>query len=126
MIGINIQQPWADMLVNGDKTVETRSYHIPEKYIGETLAVIETPGKKGKFKSRIIGTITFSHSFKYNDKNEWISDYNRHKVNEDNKNYGWNDSKNKYGWVVSNVTKLENPVDPPKKRGIIFVNGCKL
>lgn len=126
MVGINIQQPWADMLINGDKTVETRSYHIPEKYIGETLAVIETPGKKGKFKSRIIGTITFSHSFKYSDKNEWISDYNRHKVNETNKDYGWNDSKNKYGWVVSNVTKLENPVDPPKKRGIIFVNGCKL
>lgn len=126
MTGINIQTPWSKLLIDGEKAVETRSYHLPEKYMGETLALIETPGKRGKFKSRIIGTITFSHSFKYPDKQSWIDDYNRHKVSEDDKDYGWNDTKQKYGWVVSNITKLENPVDPPAKRGIIFVNGCKL
>lgn len=126
MTGINIQTPWSKLLIDGEKTVETRSYHIPEKYMGETLALIETPGKRGKFKSRIIGTITFSHSFKYPDKQSWIDDYNRHKVSEDDQDYGWKYYKDKYGWVVSNVTKLENPLDPPTKRGIIFVSGCKL
>ena len=64
MTGINIQTPWSELLINGDKSVETRSYPLPEKYMGEELALIETPGRYGRFKARIIGTITFSHSFK--------------------------------------------------------------
>ena len=65
MIGINIQAPFAELLINLEKCVETRTYPLPLKYEGEELALIETPGKTGKFKARIIGTITFSHSFKY-------------------------------------------------------------
>jgi hypothetical protein len=26
--------------------------------------------------------------------------------------------------VVSNIVKFDDPVDPPKKRGIIFASGC--
>lgn len=126
MTGINIQSPWAELLVNGLKTVETRSYHLPEKYIGEPLALIETPGKSGKFKSRIIGVITFSHSFQYPDKESWIEDYCRHKVEDGNILYGWNDKKSKYGWVVSDVVKLESPIQPPQKRGIVFTKNCKI
>lgn len=124
MIGINIQSPWSSLLINGVKSVETRTYHLPEKYIGEELALIETPGKKGKFKSRIIGTITFSHSFKYPDKQAWIDDYNRHKVEDNNEDYGWIENKPKYGWVVSDIKKFDNPISPPKKRGIVFTKNC--
>ena len=55
MTGINIQSPWSRLLIEGDKCVETRSYPIPEKYVGEDLGLIETPGKDGDFKARIIG-----------------------------------------------------------------------
>lgn len=126
MVGINIQTPWSKLLIDGEKAVETRSYHLPEKYMGETLALIETPDKKGKFKSRIIGTITFSHSFKYPDKQSWIDDYNRHKVNENDKDYGWKDDKPKYGWVVSNINKFDKPLVAPLKKGIIFTTNCDL
>ena len=102
MIGINIQYPWSELLINLDKCVETRTYPLPEKYEGEELALIETPGKIGKFKARIIGTITFSHSFKYENMQEWISDYNRHRVEQDSL-FGWNEDKDKYGWVVSQI-----------------------
>lgn len=124
MTGINIQAPWAELLVDGYKSVETRSYHIPQKYIGEELAIIETPGKKGKFKSRIIGTITFSHSFKYPDKQAWVDDYNRHKVTETDTLYGWHEDKPKYGWVVSRIKKYDNPIEAPRKKGIIFTTNC--
>ena len=80
MTGINIQTPWSELLINEVKSVETRSYHLPEKYVGEELALIETPGRYGRFKARIIGTITFSHSFKYPDQKAWQDDYNRHCV----------------------------------------------
>lgn len=126
MTGINIQTPWSELLINGDKSVETRSYHLPEKYMGEELALIETPGRYGRFKARIIGTITFSHSFKYPDQKAWQHDYNRHCVETNDPLYNWKDDKPKYGWVVSKVKKFKNPVDITKRKGIIFTTGLKL
>ena len=120
MTGINIQTPWSILLINNDKVVETRSYPLPAKYAGEELALIETPGKSGRFKSRIIGTITFSHSFKYESRNEWLNDYYRHLVDQHDENYGWKYYKPKYGWVVSNITKYNEPLNINCRKGIIF------
>ena len=125
MIGLNIQCPWAYSLIIGNKCVETRTYVLPEKYEGEELALIETPGKSGRFKARVIGTITFSHSFRYNDENEWREDYNRHLVQEDDPIYGWN-SKDKYGWVVSNVLKFKETQTAPDRKGIIFTHNVNV
>ena len=124
MTGINIQSPWSHLLINGEKCVETRSYPLPEKYEGEELALIETPGKYGDFKARIIGTITFSHSFKYPDEQSWIDDFNRHLVSGQHDIFGWYENKEKYGWVVSNVNKFDEPQPAPENKGIIFTNGC--
>lgn len=126
MIGLNIQAPWSILLINGQKSVETRSYRLPQRLEGVELAIIGTPGKSAKFKSRIIGTITFSHSFKYPDKESWKGDYQRHRVEEDDRDYGWNENKPKYGWAVSDIKKFEKPIDPPKRRGIIFTLGCNI
>jgi hypothetical protein len=126
MTGINIQTPWSELLINGVKSVETRSYHLPEKYLGEELALIETPGRYGRFKARIIGTITFSHSFKYPHQKAWQDDYNRHCVAVDDPIYNWKDDKPKYGWVVSKVTKFDKPLDIRKRKGIIFTSGIQL
>jgi hypothetical protein len=123
MIGINIQYPWSELLINENKCVETRSYPLPTKYIGETLALIETPGKHGKFEARIIGTIVFSHSFKYDSYQEWISDHNRHLVQTTDPLFGWN-TKPKYGWVVCQINKFDQPILAPKRKGIIFTNDC--
>lgn len=120
MNGINIQAPWSSLLINGSKSVETRSYPLPKKYEGVPLALIETPGNNRKFKSRIIGTITFSHCFQYENENDWNNDYNRHKVPASSSLYGWENNKPKYGWVVSHITKFTQPLDAPKKRGIVF------
>jgi hypothetical protein len=126
MTGLNIQAPWSNLLINGLKTVETRMYALPKKYEGVELAVVETPGKSAKFKSRIIGTITFSHSFQYPDKESWKGDYQRHKVEEDDKDYGWNENKNKYGWVVSDIKKFEKFIPAPMKKGIVFTKNCQV
>jgi len=126
MNGINIQTPWSELLINGLKTVETRTYHLPHKYIGEELALIETPGRYGRFKARIIGTITFSHSFKYPDLKAWQDDHNRHFVETNDPVYSWKENKLKHGWVVSRVKKFKNPVDITKRKGIIFTTGLKL
>lgn len=124
--GLNIQEPWASFLINGTKSVETRSYPLPKKYEGVELALIATPGRSRKFKAKIIGTITFSHSFKYENVFDFESDYQRHLVPVDHKDYGWKNNNTKYGWVVSDKKKLNSPIDAPSKRGIIFTRGCCL
>jgi hypothetical protein len=125
MNGLNIQVPWSTLLIDGLKSIETRSYHIPMKYVNHPLYLVETPGKLGKFKARIIGTITFSGSFKYPDKISWIDDYNKHLVSQNDPLYGWND-KPKYGWVVSYVEKFDEPIPAPAKKGIVFTKNCKV
>lgn len=122
--GLNIQEPWASLLIDGHKSVETRSYPLPKKYEGVELALISTPGKKRNFKAKIIGTITFSHSFKYENIYDFESDFNRHLVPVDHNSYGWKNNTPKYGWVVSNMKKLNAPIDAPSKRGIIFARDC--
>lgn len=124
MTGLNVQAPWASLLINGQKSVETRSYPLPKKYEGVPLALIETPGGK-KFKSRIIGIITFSHSFKYPNEQAWKNDYLRHGVSSSSNMYSWDD-KPKYGWVVSDITKFDEPLPVSKKKGIIFTTGITL
>ena len=124
MTGINIQMPWSCLLISGIKCVETRSYPLPKKYEGIELALIETPGKSGKFKSRIIGTITFSHSFQYPNEQAWIDDHNRHMVTKNDSDYTWKNNKPKYGWVVSQVYKFNKSILAPKNKGIIFTHGC--
>lgn len=126
MIGINIQTPWSNLLINRVKTVETRSYHLPDKYIGQELTLIETPGKRGQFKSRAVGTITFSYSFQYANKEAWQDDFDRHCVPIDDPIYGWKYYKDKFGWVVSKITKFEKPIDITQRKGIIFTTGLKL
>jgi predicted transcriptional regulator len=123
MIGLNVRSPWSTLLINGQKTVETRSYALPQRLEGVELALIETPGKSAKFKSRIIGTITFSSCIQYSSKEQWESDESRHKVSIEDRTYGWKD-KPKFGWIVKSVKRFENPIDPPAKRGIIYAKNC--
>jgi hypothetical protein len=42
--GINIQSPWAKALVSGCKVIETRLYPMPRQWVGQPLAITETPG----------------------------------------------------------------------------------
>jgi len=131
MPGINIQWPWSELLLSGQKTIETRVYPLPEKFIGIELAVIETPGKRGKReagfdKARIVGTITFSGSFQYESREEWAHDISKHCVKKDDPQFGWKADRAKYGWIVKKVRKLSQPVPPPISRGIRFASECHL
>jgi hypothetical protein len=91
------------------------------------LAVIETPGKdKSMGKTKIIGIVIFSHSFRYENRKQWLEDIDRHMVEPNNSLYNFTPSKPKYGWVVQSVVRLETIVRPPKKRGIVFASECAI
>jgi hypothetical protein len=126
--GLNIQYPWSRLLLSGEKSIETRSYPIPGKFIGVEIAVIETPGRSGKkngvAKAQIVGTITFVGSKRYESKQSWLKDHKKHLVDEKDPQYGFDPNRPKHGWVVGKVRTLRRPVAPPLKRGIVFARDC--
>lgn len=122
--GINIQYPISRLLMDGSKTVETRTYPIPEKYLNKELLFIETPGRNGSFEARIVGKIKFSSCFEYPSPEKFYEDIDRHKV-DSNSSYAWKD-KSKWGWIVSSYKPLKDPVPAPKKKGICFTKDIKI
>ena len=122
--GINIQFPISRLILEGKKTIETRTYKLPDKYIGQELLIIETPGPSGDFKSRIVGKIVFSRSFKYESKKAFYQDQGRHFVDKDSP-WAWGE-KPKWGWEIQNVVVFKNTEPLNKRPGIAFTTNLKL
>ena len=124
MPGLHIRSPWSQLILGGTKTVETRSYQLPGKYIGELLAIIETFG--GARPARIVGFVRFESSFRYTSKGEWEADSARHRVDSVDQDYGYCEDAPKWGWVVAETFALRDVCEPPAKRGIRFVTECRV
>lgn len=116
--GINIQYPISKLIVEGKKIIETRTYPIPEKYLNEEMALIETPGKSGTFKSRVIAIIKFKDCFKYKTKKEFYSQEDKHCVTKDSI-WAWKDGE-KWGWTISSLKVLDKPIEVKKRKGIVY------
>lgn len=123
--GLNIQYPISRLILSGEKTVETRIYPLPDIYIGREMAIIETPGKTGKFKARIVGIVVFSRCFKYKSKRQFYDDIEKHRVTPDSP-WRWEPSKPKWGWEIDKVHLLKEPKTAPLKRGIVYTKDIRL
>jgi len=128
--GVNVQWPWSQAIIDGRKTVETRNYPLPKKYLGVPLALIETAGrdgaKSGVSIARIIGLIKFSKCFQYQSKSHWMGDKRRHLVSEADPDFHWRKGQAKWGWEVTSIEKFEPPKPAPKRKGILFTSKCPL
>jgi hypothetical protein len=122
--GLNIQYPISQSILDGSKTIETRTYPLPERLKDVEILMVETPGKTGKFKSRIVAKITFSSSFKYKSKKEFHEDFKKHKVDPKSE-WDWKE-KSKWGWIIKNVEILIPPRPLKKRLGIIYTNGLQI
>lgn len=114
--GINIQWPISELILSGEKTVETRTYPIPEKYLNQEMVLIETPGPKGEFKARARAIIKFTDCFQYRNKKEFYADFERHRVSKDS-TWAWLD-KSKWGWEVHFIK--DTPRREVRKKGIVY------
>ena len=126
--GINVQHPWSRLILSKDKTIETRQYPLPKKYLGKNLALIETPGPRGQkegIASMIIGLIVVSKCYKYTDKDHWVSERCKHLVIEGDPVFGYFEGKAKWAWIISETKKI-NPQAPPEIRGIKYAKRCRI
>ena len=126
--GINIQWPWSEKIINGVKTIETRTYPIPKYLLNRYLALLETSGDLElykRFQTRIIGLIKFSDSFRYSSKTQWKQDFKKHCVPNTSK-YTYKDKNIKWGWTISDIICFDKPQKAPKTRGIKFTKKCRI
>lgn len=119
--GLNIRYPWSQLILSGKKTVETRNYPIPEKYLGKLLCIIETGNSKP---SKIVGLVRFSSTFKYNTFEQWEKDYVKHLVPANDNDFRFSLEKEKWGWNIDFIYKIDQLLDSPKKKGIIYAKKC--
>ncbi len=122
---INIQWPISQLIIDGKKTVETRTYPIPEKYINRELLIVETPGRHGRFKARIIGLVTFSRCYQYESKTSFYKDVKKHCV-DPKSDWAWTGTSPKWGWDIQKLVKLNKPIPAPSHRGILFTKAIQL
>lgn len=121
--GINIQWPISELILSGKKTIETRTYPCPRHLLNEEILIIETPGKRGKFKARIVGIVKFTECFLYEDKKSFYRDIQRHQVDPKSE-WAWT-NKPKWGWEIKLIKKFAIPL-PCTKRGITFRKGLEI
>jgi len=129
-IGLEVQAPWAALLLWGYKTVETRLYPLPPELLGRELFLVESAegqaGVSGVGDSvaagaaglRIVGSVVFSESIAYPSRAAWEADEYRHRVPKTSP-YGWKDGRTVHGWVVESVRPLAEPVPVPAMQRVV-------
>ena len=122
--GINIQYPWSQLLLSGEKTIETRFYPIPAKYLSVPLAIIETPGETKNFVARVVGTITFAECTEYRNEKQFREDQSKHLISPGSP-FDWSSKKKKWKWSVKSVRKIR-PTLAPKRKGIIWTTSLQI
>lgn len=122
--GINIQWPISELILSGKKTIETRTYPIPPKYLNAEMILIETPGKSGKFKARLRGIIKFTNCYKYRNKTAFYKDNGKHFVTPDSE-WAWTD-KDKWGWDVQVIKLFKTPINLDAPKGIKYTKNIQL
>lgn len=127
--GLELQAPFAKAVVNGQKSIETRSYNLPASLIGVRIFIIESPaGSAGvsvmgdtidfeKDDAKLIGWCIITSVKKYTARQDFEDDEHLHLVTRDS-GYGWKTGKTKfvYGWNVGNFHNFRKEMD--SKRAI--------
>ena len=121
--GLNVQRPWAPMLLDGSKVIETRTYDIDKQkcFANEWFWVVETPGKKRQRGQRahITGCIKFSsEAVRYTSLAQWRADEDKHRIPAGSE-YDWNGRGAMYGWRVERAYALRSPLPRPDPKGVI-------
>ncbi|MDB5037170.1 MAG: hypothetical protein JWQ35_698 [Bacteriovoracaceae bacterium] len=115
--GLNVQEPWAQLIIDHKKTVETRTYPIPSKHLNKLIAIIETYPSNAKT-ARVVGIVKFSSCFQYKNKAHFKRDEESHLVSESDI-FAWSKDKKKWGWKISYTKRIPNvKLKANSRRGI--------
>ena len=102
MKGININclgQDFCRLILDGEKTIETRNSRSLDPYIWQRVGLIQT----GRGPARLVGLVTIGDPIQYESEEEWDQDISRHRVYGGE--YGWRYGI-KYGYPMINPRRI--------------------
>ena len=109
MMGINVRntkdKPFADLIVDGLKTMETRESNSLHSYVGERIAIVRT----GMGKAFAIGAVTITHYIWTDSESIFNSYENMHMVEKGNPFY-IKQGIGKYMYFLDNAVRYKTPV----------------
>ena len=119
-VALEVQQPWSDLLLSGDKVVETRRYPFPPWLLGQRINILQsaagTPGISAvpdeiwpsDKRFALPGWIVVSDCILYSSPDQWEADAAHHRVPIDDAGaYGWDAERELYGWVIASAGRHE-------------------
>lgn len=127
---LEIQRPWSRRVVQGDKTIEIRSYIFPKNLTGKAIEVLETPRstlgstempdivdpESEEYENlHLIGKIVLSGIKEYKNEAEFKADGGLHLATDSE--FAFKSGKPCYGWIISSAEcyDLPKPI-PPMQR----------
>lgn len=111
-----LSNKFADDIVDGRKTIETRRSRSMDPLIGKRVKIIRTTGKGSE--AMVIGEVTIGKPVFYRTKAQFEKDFEKHLVPSDS-GFGFSDG-GKYGYPMIDAEKYDKPYKAPKNKGIVF------
>ena len=120
--GLNVRNEagfaFADWIVDGLKSIETRRKPNLDRLIGHRIKIIRT----GQGKAQVIGEVTVTGSKQYTSKAQFEADYKQHLVRSGSQ-FDFDGSK--VGYMLTNPKRYNQPYDAPYPRGIVYTKNIK-
>jgi predicted transcriptional regulator len=120
--GLNVRNEagfaFADWIVDGIKTIETRRKPNLDRLIGQRIKIIRT----GQGKAQVIGEVTVTSSKQYTSKAQFEADYKQHLVAPGSQ---FDFGGSKVGYMLTNPKRYQKPYDAPYPRGIVYTKNIK-
>ena len=120
MTAVNVRNElnnkFADLIVSGQKSIETRRSRSLDNLIGNRVKIVRTTGKGDE--ARVIGEVTIGEPIQYKTRAEFAKDYDKHLVDEDS-DFAFQDG-GKFGYPMINPERYDTPYPMPKRKGIVY------
>lgn len=107
--------PFADQIIDGQKTIETRTHTRLDKLIGAGPIKLARTG--GKTRGKIIGEFEITGRVDYPTRAAFVADADKHLVGDGSK---FDFDKPKYGYIIENPRRYKEPYEAKVPRGRIY------
>ena len=121
---LEVQKPWVELIVSGSKTIEVRSYPLPQPLVHKRLWILQPPissqagvssicnvielnnmcvgrnlGNGDEECPLVVGWMVISSVKDYKSRDEFCLDQIKHRVPKESV-YGWRSDAVVYGWCI--------------------------
>jgi hypothetical protein len=136
LLGLEMKEPWASLVLKGEKTLETRTYALPKQLLGRPIVLLATASDSGLAgasglsddcpagAATAVGLVTFGGVVRWESRVTWEGDFARHRVPPAGggaEAFGWLRDETTgeaalCGWVVTEVIPMTPRPSPPMRR----------